>query len=253
MDCFTDFSSNEGLAKLEEYLKAKTEEYKSSVGNLPPPKTPDSSNRLSNCLFRGPLSEDDVFECSGNTPQSATGHLCERNATPCSRTKNASIKNFRNRLNLDESPENNSENARQKGHAAAGSKDLNSNVGHTDEQGFDQPNMETEQDISISQDQQSDEKIYSSSKKGHSPISPGSNSPSTGHFKGSLDISNCSEDSLSGLIPEFRMLNLDESLKSREESRFDSEMCEHSPSENQDKCAKENSKKIEDISLFIEG
>ena len=252
LDCFTDFSTNEGLARLEEYLREKTEEYKSNAVNLPP-KTPDSSKGLSNCSFRGCLSGDDVFDSSGITPRSATGHVCEKNATPCSRTKNVSIKNFRNRLNLDESPENNSENVRVESDVGTGSKDLNSNLGQTDEQNNDRHNMTTEHDISICQDQQSDEKGYTSSKARQSPISPDANSSSPECFKGSLDISNCSEDSLSGLIPEFRMLSLDESVKSREESCYDSEIPELSPTENQNKCVKENSKKIEDISLFIEG
>lgn len=253
LDCFTDFSTNEGLARLEEYLKAKTEEYKSSVVNVPPPKTPDSSKFLSNWSCRGVLSGDDVFDSSGTTPRSATGHVCGKNATPCSRTKNASIKNFRNRLNLDESPENVCENERLETDVGDGSKDLNTSIGPTDGQDNDRHNMETGHDISICRDQQSDEKICTSSMKRQSPISPDANFSSPDYFKRSLDISNCSEDSLSGLIPEFRMLNLNESAKSRAGSCFDSEMSEHSPIENQDKCVKENNKKIEDVSLFIEG
>lgn len=221
LDCFTDLSGSEGLAKFEQYLKAKTEEYKSNVENLVPLKTPISSECPLVESPRGNLTCDDVFDGSGSTPKSEKSLPDQIRFTPYSGTRNPNIKNFRSRLNLEESPEDRADvllldrNGQNKGN------DFNIKLGNTNSSRSNELeiNSKTEHDVRIFPEQLTDEeKPCTCIRKEKSPISPDANSLSPDYPKGSLDFSNCSEDSLSGLIPEFRTLSLEESPKSRGES-----------------------------------
>jgi hypothetical protein len=261
LDCFTDLSTSEGLAKLEEYLKARSEAYMSSLENVVPLKTPVSSKCRSVGSLRGHLSGDDVFDGSECTPRSDTDQECDISATPCSRTRNTNIKNFRSRLNLDESPESN-ENMQSKINVECDAMDLNRNLGNTDVKRDDKSDIKTKPDIDISacQGQQANDKCCSNTINGLSPVSPDTNSLSPDCPKGSLDISNCSQDSLSGLIPEFRMMSLDESSKSEDESSKSgdkngciSKVSECSPTEDECRCEIENTPRVENITFFVEG
>ena len=252
LDCFTDFSTSEGLEKLEKYLKARTEVHRSSVENVVPLKTPVSSKCPSVGSLRGLLSGDDVFDGLESTPKSVIGQVREIGATPWSRTRNANIKNFRNRLNLDESLESN-ENAQLKTNAEGGAMDLNSNLGNTNVEQDNKHDIKTEHDISICEEQRKNDKRCSGRIKGQSPDSPDTNTSSPDYLKGSLDISNCSEDSLSGLIREFRMLSLDEISKSSGENSCANLVSKSSPTQDRDKRETESTERMEDTCLFIEG
>ena len=245
LECFTDLSTNDGLAKLEKYLKERTEAYRTNVGNLVPLKTPVSIKCASVGSLRGISSGDDVFHDSESTPKSDSEQLRDLTATPCSRTRNPNITNFRNRLNLDESPESNCER---------NTMEYDSNLENIDgqEKGVRDIQAQPDMDVSACHEEKTDENYCNSSMKRQSPVSPCSKDLSPDCSTRSLNISSCSEDSLSGLIPEFRTLSLDDSSKSKEENSCTTEVCEFSPSENRFGGEIENTQK-EEVSFFIEG
>ena len=245
MECFTDLSTNDGLTKLENYLKERTQAYKTNERNLVPLKTPVSIKCASVGSLRGISSGDDVFDDSECTPRSGSDQRRDLTATPCSRTRNPNITNFRNRLNLDESPESNCERI---------TMEYDPNLENMDGQEERVRDIQAQRDMDVGacHEQKTDKNYCNSPMKGQSPVSPGATDLSPEYSARSLNISSCSEDSLSGLIPEFRSLSLDDSSKSKEENNCATEVREFSPIENRCGGEIENTQK-EDVSFFIEG
>lgn len=102
LDCFSDLSTRDGLTKLEEYLRGKKETCTSNVKKWHVLRTPDSGKR--SLGTHGLLNEDDfVFEQEDGALE--PGYEARGNRhTPTGR--NRDIKGFRNRLQWDESTEN---------------------------------------------------------------------------------------------------------------------------------------------------
>ena len=251
LDCFTDLSTSEGLSKLEEYLRDKTEAYKSSVENVTLLKTPLSSKSSSIGSRRDCLTGDDVFNRSESTPSSHADQMCEKRATPCSRTRNADIKNFRSRLNLDDSPEYMGDIQVQP-NQEKDAMDLNCNTRDTGVGEDDKPCIQRENVTSTCQ-----KTPCGSGINEQSSVTTDINSLSPEDTKRSLDVSNYSDNSLSGLISEFRMLNLSETAKFTPENSSTSSTWECSPPDEQDKhdttIAGRMRCNSHDAPLFIEG
>lgn len=230
LDCFTDLATSEGLGKLEEYLKAKSEACKANMKNGVPLKRPVSCKCSSIGSPRGLECEDGVFDGSPSAPNSEL--VNNGRNTPCSRNRNVNVRrNFRNRLNLDESFQRTNENTQMKIDFENVSMDLKkmaveSTAFHVGTQKEDRENE--------------------SSVKSQSPISPD-------FLNGSLDISNDSEDSLSGLIPDFQTLGLDEMRKSARDSASACVLSKRSPTEDRSYRDVETNETTEEISAFIEG
>ena len=252
LECFTDLSTEDGLAKLEKYLKEKTEAYRTNAGNIVPLKTPVSSKCASVRSPLGIYSGDDVFDGSECTPKSDTNQPRDISSTPCSRTRYPSLKYFRNRLNLDESPESGQSTKEDD------VMDLNSNLGDTDVKEDGKGDIQTKPDMDTGiceqQQQQANGKYCNSTSRGRqSTVSPDTKDLSPGFSNTSLDISNCSEDSLSGMIEEFQALKLDESAKSKQENGCANNVSESSPTDDRCGCEIENTQREEDVRFFIEG